>query len=341
VVGKFGRVFIAVGLLLFGFAAYQLWGTGIQQARSQAKLAAEFDQPPPGPTTPSTTARSTVASTIASDSSVPAKAAEPTTTVVDDPELVSVVNANDGDQIARIEIPSIDVKQIVVSGVTIADLRKGPGHYRNTPLPGQRGNAAIAAHRTGFGGPFEDLDKLNKGDKIIVTYRNRDRYVYTVRDSKVVPPSDVSVLDPSDEPILTLTTCTPKRTADNRLVVVGVLDEQETTGPVRPVTVHADSPIDELPQDAGVAEPTTDGARPDDNRSQSIDAFAKGWFSDKNAAPHVGLWGLALAVVAVGAWRLSLRTNRNLIGFAAGVVPFVVVLYFFYENVARLLPPTV
>jgi sortase A len=344
VFARIGRVLIAVGLLLFGFAAYQLWGTGIQQARAQSKLAAEFDKPI------ELTSSTTVAAPVTTMSSTPtgvtdSAVATTTTTLPNDPELLSAINAKDGEKIARIEIPSIDVKQIVVSGVTIDDLRKGPGHYRNTPLPGQRGNAAIAAHRTGFGGPFVDLDKLKPGDKIIVSYRNRDRYVYTVRESKVVLPSDLSVLDPSDEPIITLTTCTPKTTSDKRLIVIGVLDEQETTSPVRPVTVHADEPVDELP--AGSTTPpvvttnATGSATTAAARGTAVDAFAMGWFSDKLAAPHVGLWGLALTVISLGAWQVSRRTRRNLVGFAVGFVPFLVVLYFFYENVARLLPPTV
>jgi sortase A len=346
-----GRVLIATGLLLFGFAAYQVWGTGIQQARSQDRFAAEFDSPIPSVTSTASTALAARPTTTTAGSIDTSATSTTSTAVTDDPELLSTINAKDGDRIARLEIPSIDVKQIVVSGVTINDLRQGPGHYRNTALPGQRGNSAIAAHRTGFGGPFGDINKLRSGDKIIVSYRNHDRYVYSVRDSKVVPPSDVSVLDATEEAILTLTTCDPPGTSTNRLVVVAVLDTEETTAPVRAVTVHNDAPLDELPAEPGSPpsnEPGSTSPAPSGSTNRgstrsrtATDAFAEGWFSDKHAAPHVGLWGLALAAISIGAWRVSRRTDRNLIGFAVGIVPFILVLYFFYENLARLLPPTV
>ena len=67
--------------------------------------------------------------------------------------------------------------------------------------------------------------------------------------------------------------------------------------------------------------------------------FENRWFSDKSAFWPVALWGLLLSIIAIGAWQLSRRTGRNLIGVTAGVVPFVIVLYFFFENVSRLLPP--
>jgi sortase A len=323
-----GRVLIATGLLLFGFAAYQVWGTGIQQARSQDQFAAEFDAPIPSATSTGSTTLAVPLTTTATAGSIVTSATSTTsTTVTDDPELLSTINAKDGDRIARIEMPSINVKQIVVSGVTINDLRKGPGHYRTTALPGQRGNAAIAAHRTGFGGPFGDIDKLRTGDKIIVSYRNHDRYVYSVRDSRVVPPSDVSVLDPSEEAILTLTTCDPPGTSTNRLVVVAVLDAEETTAPVRAVTVHNDVPLDELPAEPGSPpsnEPGSTSPAPSGSTNRgsirsraATDAFAKGWFSDKQAGPHVGLWGLALAAISIGAWRVSRRTGRNVISWPA------------------------
>ena len=66
-------------------------------------------------------------------------------------------------------IPAIGVDKIVVEGVSLADLKKGPGHYPETPLPGQEGNAAIAGHRTTYGAPFNRLDELEPGDEITVT----------------------------------------------------------------------------------------------------------------------------------------------------------------------------
>jgi len=69
------------------------------------------------------------------------------------------------------------------------------------------------------------------------------------------------------------------------------------------------------------------------------DSFSQGWFDDSAAWPHVLGWALVLGLVAVGAYFVGRRLRRLWVCFAAGVVPFLIVLYFFYENVNRLLPP--
>ena len=76
----------------------------------------------------------------------------------------------EGDPIARIEIAADRASTRSWSpGVSPADLKKGPGHYPETPLPGQLGNSAIAGHRTTYGQPFYDIDELDAGDEIVVT----------------------------------------------------------------------------------------------------------------------------------------------------------------------------
>ena len=94
-------------------------------------------------------------------------------------EMLPLVYPEAGEAIARIVIPSIDLDTIVVAGVQIDDLRKGPGHYSTTPLPGQPGNAAIAGHRTTYGAPFGRLNELNAGDAVIVETL-QGRFVYRV-----------------------------------------------------------------------------------------------------------------------------------------------------------------
>lgn len=74
-----------------------------------------------------------------------------------------------GEDIARIKIPSINVDKIVVEGVSIDDLRKGPGRYKRSVLPGEPGNTAFAGHRTTYGAPFHNIDNLVPGDEILVT----------------------------------------------------------------------------------------------------------------------------------------------------------------------------
>ena len=75
-------------------------------------------------------------------------------------EAQNIPEIESGEAIARIEIPAIGVDDIVVAGVDSGDLKKGPGHFPTTPLPGQLGNSAIAGHRTTYGQPFFDVDKL-------------------------------------------------------------------------------------------------------------------------------------------------------------------------------------
>ena len=75
----------------------------------------------------------------------------------------------EGEPIGDIRIPVIGINQVVVEGTNTPDLRKGPGHYIGTPLPGQAGNAAIAGHRTTYGHPFYNLDSVKVGDPIVLT----------------------------------------------------------------------------------------------------------------------------------------------------------------------------
>ena len=120
-------------------------------------------------------------------------------------------------------IPKIGVDKFVVEGVGVPDLRKGPGHYPTTPLPGHVGNSGIAGHRTTYGAPFGDLDKLGAGDHIRVTTREGSfEFVVDEKNGiQVVQPGDLAVLrtDPADTAAhLTLTTCNPKYSASERLV---------------------------------------------------------------------------------------------------------------------------
>ena len=135
-VGTIGKVLIATGLLMFGFVAYQLWGTGLEYAQAQDRLDSEFEQLLAG--TPATTShddddrRRTAPSTTEGTTS----ARRPTTVAVPrrprpPPTTIPVPEFAEGDVMARIEIPSIGLDAKVVSGVQVADLKNGPG-----PLPG-------------------------------------------------------------------------------------------------------------------------------------------------------------------------------------------------------------
>jgi len=124
-----------------------------------------------------------------------------------------------GHGLTRLRIPEAGTDVIVVEGTGRSALRAGAGHYPGTPLPGQPGNVAIAGHRTTYGKPFANLDHLRAGALIefetpVGAYRYR-----VVRAPYPVSRTDLSVIDWSPGSTLTLTTCHPKGSARQRLVV--------------------------------------------------------------------------------------------------------------------------
>ena len=145
----------------------------------------------------------------------------------------------EGEPIGDIRIPVIGINQVVVEGTNTPDLRKGPGHYIGTPLPGQAGNVAIAGHRTTYGHPFYNLDSVKVGDPIVLTTL-QGIFVYDATKSFVVSPSDTSVVDNVFANLLTLTTCNPRFSASTRLVVQATLAHSQLF-PNSGLPVHADS----------------------------------------------------------------------------------------------------
>ena len=188
-----GWVLLVVAGLLVAFVAYQQWGTAFTHWEGQRSLRTQFDR-----------------SLAAAERAGGRTAAAPAYPGVGDPVGVLV-------------IPRIDLDQVVVEGVQAAQLAVGPGHYPGTALPGQAGNAGIAGHRTTHGAPFYSLDRVRPGDPIVVT-TVQGRFTYRVVRSLVVSPDDGAVLGPTASPQLTLTTCTPKYSAAQRLVVVADLE---------------------------------------------------------------------------------------------------------------------
>ena len=108
-----------------------------------------------------------------------------------------------------------------VQGVDAAALAKGPGHYPKSPLPGYGGNVVISGHRTTHLAPFWSLDALVPGDQITLQTR-RGTFLYRVQWTKVVVPDALWVTDRTDRPSLTLTTCNPRFSQRQRLVVRAV-----------------------------------------------------------------------------------------------------------------------
>jgi sortase A len=125
---------------------------------------------------------------------------------------------HNGEAIGRIRIPHIDANFVMVEGTGAPALRKGPGHYPETPLPGMPGTVAVAGHRTTYLAPFNKLDKLRKGDEVrlempyaIVTYR--------VDHTRIVKPTAVWVTRPVGHNQLVMTACHPKYSAAKRIAV--------------------------------------------------------------------------------------------------------------------------
>ena len=124
-----------------------------------------------------------------------------------------------GDALTRIKIPAIGVDVVVVEGTTQSALRAGAGHYPQTPLPCEPGNVAIAGHRTTYGKPFHNLDMLKPGDTITLETPIGSCTYKMVAPPRIVLPTDTSVVGPTPVPMVTLTTCHPKGSARQRLVV--------------------------------------------------------------------------------------------------------------------------
>jgi sortase A len=124
-----------------------------------------------------------------------------------------------GDSLTRIKMPAIHVDVVVVEGITPTALRAGAGHYPSTPLPCEKGNVAIAGHRTTYGKPFADIDQLRVGDQIELDTPVGGCIYQLKRPPFVVDKADLSVLNPTNDKTLTLTSCHPKGSAAKRIIV--------------------------------------------------------------------------------------------------------------------------
>ena len=133
------------------------------------------------------------------------------------------------DVVGRLTILSANINHYVVFGATNNKLEYGPGYILGTSLPGSGGNFAIAGHRTTYGAPFGNLDRVKIGETIIFQ-TNTNQYKYKIVDLKIVSPDDNYVLDNYGDDRITLTTCHPKFSAKQRLVVVGQLEKVEVFG---------------------------------------------------------------------------------------------------------------
>jgi sortase A len=197
-----GWTFIGMGSFVLYFLVYQLVGTNAVTSRGQSELRDQLQRE---------------------------WSAAPAAATPKDPKKVVPRRVATGRALAVLDIPKIQLdNKVLVEGVGREELRKGPGHVPSTVLPGQEGTFGVSGHRTTYGAPFYRLNELTKGDTITVVTREAI-YTYTVTRTAIVRPTDVQVLDNVRGPdgklkaTITLTTCHPRYSARQRLVVFGDL----------------------------------------------------------------------------------------------------------------------
>ena len=199
-----GQTLMTLGVVVLLFCVYELWVTGLVTAREQNRLGDDLRQtwaePPPRP-------------------------------APGEPKLENA-SLDLGQGFAILHIPSLEDYDpwVVVEGTSVADLKNGPGHIPGTALPGDLGNVVVSGHRTTYGAPFNRLDELTPGGEIVLETRT-GWFTYTVREKSIVTPSSVEVTLPvpgdatatPTKRLLTLTTCHPKFSAKQRLIVLAEL----------------------------------------------------------------------------------------------------------------------
>jgi len=223
-----------------------------------------------------------------------------------------------GSPIGLLSIPKIGLSQVVVEGVGQAQLRGGPGHYPSTPLPGQPGNASLAGHRTTYAAPFSDLNLLAPGDFVYVR-TVQGLFRYSVVRTLVVDPTDVAVLDSAPPAsTLTLTTCNPRYSAAQRLVVVAAFSGDTPTG-------------------APAAPPTTTPAAPPAAVGAAHGADLGG--SGGGVVPVV-VWGAAVVAAAVLTRVAWVRTGRRLRWAVTtlGTAVVLVAVFLLFDAASQALP---
>ncbi|MGH2721593.1 MAG: sortase [Actinomycetota bacterium] len=187
----FGFLCLCVAAGFGGYLGWLLWGTGLETQRAQDTLRSTFEPvvetrpPPPG---------------------------EPTVRLP-------------GQAYAQIQIPAIDADFIVVQGTNYEDLKKGPGHYPDTADPwDETGRVGIAGHRTTYLHPFLALDRLKRGDEIVLR-TEYGTFTYRVTKNVIIPSAGSGrVLAQTERPTLVLTTCHPLFSSSQRLIVTASLD---------------------------------------------------------------------------------------------------------------------
>jgi sortase A len=140
--------------------------------------------------------------------------------------------AETGQSIGRILAPAMDgLDIVVVQGTDTASLQKGPGHYPETPFPGQGGTVGIAGHRTTYLAPFRHIDSMQAGDPITLKMPY-GTFVYRVQKTEIVDPSEVGIVAKVGYERLVLSACHPLYSAEKRFIVFARLARERLAGDV-------------------------------------------------------------------------------------------------------------
>jgi sortase A len=198
-----GIIFIVIGLSIIGSALFMRYSAN----REQKAMIDAFE-----------ITIENIDNNLSSENTEPA-ASENIEPSQNSEELSEDINA----AIGIIKIPKIDLKVAVGEGIDNNTLKHAVGHFQGTAMPGEKGNFAVAGHRSyTYSQYFNRLDELNVGDDIIVKTK-KGEFTYKVYEKKAVEPTEVSVLDKTKDATITLVTCTPIRVATHRLIVKGKL----------------------------------------------------------------------------------------------------------------------
>jgi sortase A len=212
---------------------------------------------------------------------------------------------SNGVPVAEIDVKAIGLHRIVVQGTTSGALRSGPGHLRQSPLPGQQGNAVVIGRRAAYGGAFRRISSLTKGDRIDMT-TGEGHFTYIVDTVRRVAADDGSELVSTGTNQLTLVTSDPPFLATRRLVVTSHLVGKAF---------------------APSADPTP------------VTRAELGLAGETNAVLPLVLWLEALLIAAIGAtwlWRRWARWSA----YVVSVPVLIAVTWLVFENLTKLLPAT-
>jgi sortase A len=217
-VGVLGELLLTAGVLIMLFLGWQLWFNDIVVSSGQRDQALENSR--------------SWATAAPAEEETPAPAASPASP---GEPVITAAPASDATDFGNIYVPRFGADYVVpvATGVGLGNvLNLGKiGHYRETQMPGEVGNFAVAAHRTTYGKPFNQITDLRVGDAIVVETQD-GWYTYRFRTLEYVKPTGVAVLDEvpqapdaqAGDRILTMTSCNPLFSAAERVVAYSVFE---------------------------------------------------------------------------------------------------------------------